>query len=215
MKKFITIMVLVIIVIGTGIWIRSSRISSNKVVKIKKETEIKKYSEIEQSIDMMILKYNAIVNWHQTLNDTILFPKVYTIQLEHEMIRPDARPILFFATVDDIVKLEGKYYMYLKDETYDIINHTIYYVLECDSNHINKIINNEATSFDIFNQYGVISLITLVQKPILGITSNPINDMNAELSIESSNVLIAKGRCLDLMYVGDNFTSIKEHYIKQ
>jgi len=142
-------------------------------------------------ISEMANRYNANVNWDDFLdaqNDSIAH-NAYTFQLESALITSDKRPILFTASIYDITRKEDIYYIQFVNVL--DIEPELVFILECNKNLINKIMERPLESFD---EYVVVASISTVQKPgYEGKTDN---------IPETSNIVIARGGCLDIMFTG-------------
>lgn len=56
---------------------------------------------------------------------------------------------------------------------------------------------------DLFEQYAVVALISTLQKPKFEVKAYSHSGEDAEVVVESPDIFIARGRCLDLLFVGD------------
>lgn len=209
MKNIVKI-IFVFIVLAICIWGISNYISSRQMKAEKKRAKIEKKIQIEKSVSEMIGKYNAVTDWKKNLNNenTLLAP-IYTVQVEDVLIRNDGRPVLFFGFVEDVTRQGDKYYIYF--QFYDFLDPDIRFILECDSEQAKKVMSQRV---DRFEQYAVVVLISSLQRPKFEVkaysqSDEYSEDEYSEVVVESSDIFIAKGHCLDLLFVGDYETREK------
>jgi len=165
----------------------------------KRKAEVEKKIQIEQAISSMVAKYNAVTDWKKNFNnESVLLGKIYTVQVEDALIRSDNRPILFFAFVEDVQRQGNKYYVHFWN-WYEL-GPDIRFVLECNSKQAKKILEQKT---DFFEKYAVVALISTLQKPKFEVKAYPHSRGGADIIVEPSDIFIAKGRCLDLLFVGD------------
>lgn len=191
------------------------RDNADKVVKKDKQSE--KDSQIVREVQELCSKYNAVTNWRQNSDANDLFQEMYTIQVEDALIRTDNRPILFYGSVKDIVRESDKYLVYFGsgglaqllslsgsglDSILNLLYPEIYFVLNCTPDQVEKILLKSAGYFEY---YAVIAKIGEVKKVRFKLSAD-VGEHEEDVSVyikSSSNVFIAKGKCLDLLFVGD------------
>lgn len=201
MKNIASKIVFTLIALAIGIWIVSNIISSQHSKAEEEKEEVEKKIQIEQTISNMVARHNAVTDWNKNFyeGDTLL-RHTYTVQVEDALIRNDGRPVLLFGSVDDVIRQGNKYYVHFQNVLYQ--GPDIHFVLECDSEQVKKIMGHMA---GLFNQYAVVALIQSLQRPKFEVTAFSHSGEDAEVVVESSDIFIARGRCLDLLFVGDYY----------
>jgi len=144
-------------------------------------------------------KYQATTVWEENLD--------YTLQVQERLIT--GKPILFRCIVDDVFKHDGKTFirfasLYLSDVDYVL-------ELECSQQVIDKVFSQEPDSrtyLKRFEEYAVVANIQEVSRPVFALKSWVIagdveNDEYVDINIEPSSLFIAKGTCVDIVYIGD------------
>lgn len=200
MKNDIHKSIFILIILGSFVILTSCK-SIKEEAKIKEEEE--KQAEIEQNITKMANSYDAVIDWEKDLKPKRLLSFVYTVQLQRALVREDNRPVSFIASVQDIEKSDNEYIVYFDKWSFDInldINLPILFVLKCTEEQVKRILNqpNEI----LFENYAVIASISDVNKMRFNLTPYPIGEYGAYIEIDSSEIFIAKGNCLDLLFVG-------------
>jgi len=205
MKNIASKIVFALIASAIGIWVVSNIISSQHSKAEKEKAEVEKKIQIEQTISNMVPTHNAVTDWKKNFDKKSAFlGQIYTVQVEDALIRSDGRPVLFFASVDDVTRQGNKYYVHFRN-WFDL-DPDIRFVLECDSEQVKKIMSQKV---DLFGQYAVVALISSLQRPKFELRAYPHSGEDAEVVVESSDIFIARGRCLDLSFVGDYETREK------
>jgi len=205
MKNIASKIVFALIALAIGIWIVLNIISSQHSNVKKEKAEVEKKIQIEQTISNMVARHNAVTDWKKNFNEkSTLLGRIYTVQVEDALIRSDGRPVLFFASVDDVTRIGNKYYVHFHN-WFDL-SPEIRFVLECDSEQVKKIMGQIT---DFFEQYAVVALISSLQRPKFEVKAYPHSAEDAEVVVEFSDIFIARGRCLDLLFVGDYKTRKK------
>lgn len=140
--------------------------------------------KIEQKIQELCSNYNAVTDWLES-RPKYTTPK-YTIEVEDALIRTDGRPVLFFASVEDIVRNSDKYTLYL-----------------CGGDRLTDLLVSLATGTGV-ERYAFVAQIQDVRKVKFELKAYANSPEEVYIELEpSSNVFIAKGKCLDLLPVGD------------
>ena len=148
-------------------------------------------------------KYNAVTDWKQPLGKRGFMGHTYTIEVEDTLIGIEGRPILFYGTINDIVKESDKYLVYfafgfaatLRDISSIVAGYNVFFVLECTPEQVEHIINLPAEMYD---EYAVIAQISKVEK-VEKFRFESAEDARVYLAL--SDVFRAKGKCLDLFFV--------------
>ncbi len=199
-----------LILLAIAYWLLSSTISDKRVEAEKQESETEKRLQIEKSVADMVDKHNAITDWKQDFDKKGLglFEPTYTVEVEDALIRTDDRPIIFFAAVSDVVRETNKYSIHFRNWYGALLSADIHFILDCAPNQIKEIMLHRT---GLFEKYAVIARVSEVKKVKLKATTSTNSD---EVILEPSNVFMAKGHCLDLIFVGnyelsDNFLETK------
>jgi len=206
MKNIISKIVFAIIVLAVGVWGVSSIISSCRSATQKEKAETEKKVQIEQNISGMVARHNAVIGWEEIFNvEDIVTGQVYTLQVEDALVRKDGRPILLFGSVSDIVRRNNEYFVHFKKGVLDFSIPDIYFALKLNAEQIKKIIGQKT---EIFDRYAIVATITSVQRPKFDVKAYSQNGEDGkseytEIAVEPCNIFIAKGRCLDLLFVGE------------
>lgn len=140
----------------------------------------------------------------------------YTVQAQKALMPSDGRPVLVFATVRDIRIRDGKYSIDFRDSFVSgplVFSHDVecLYTLECSLDQVEAIIERQKTGYQEdnplsslwTNEYAVIARFCSVEKPRFFVRAEPTSEYEAEVIIESANVIIATGRCVDLVFLGN------------
>lgn len=186
-----------LILVSIAYWFVSSIISDRRVEEEKQELKDEKQLQIEKSITDIVTKYNAVTDWKDK-NSFSLSEPTYTVEVEDALVRTDDRPIKFFAAVEDVVKEANRYSVYFHNWIDVLLSADIHFVLDCTPDQVNEIMLNPRALFE--SNYVVIAKVSEIKKVKLKVTTSTEND---DFTIEPSNVFIAKGQCLDLLFVGD------------
>lgn len=83
-----------------------------KYIEYRKNSQLKEALE-KEAISKMAARYNAVVNWRQSLED---IENVYSLNVEEALIGKDNRPVLLSVYVRDIVRKAEIHYV-LFDES--------------------------------------------------------------------------------------------------
>jgi hypothetical protein len=185
---------IVILTVGGCVVLNILSCGDSKAKKKKEETEQK--SNVNPAVLEMAVKHNAITDWGFS---------EYSFQMEDALIRKDGQPILFYASIKDIRRKNGSYYVHCSTSPFHF-PHKIDFILECDENNVKKILSEKPRP-RFMDNYAVIASISSVQKADYEI----ICSEGQEIVLDSSfvDVFIARGICLDLLYARDVFNNIK------
>ncbi len=205
MKNILGKIVTLVIVLAIGYWIVSGIVSTRRTETVKQESKDEKQLQTEKSLADMITKHNAVTDWRHGFKDSTLIEPAYTIEVEDALIRTDDRPIIFFAAVEDVVKEENKYSVYFNNKFDFLLGANIHFVLDCTPNQVNEIMLGPRSLFE--SNYAVIAKVSNIEKCIVRITTEDNRRVVLGSPIVTSNVFIASGRCLDLLFVGDYKTA--------
>lgn len=208
MKDIFGKAIFVIVILGIVVWVFSSKTGKeqskveNEKLETKQHGETKQHDETKNIVSVMIAKHNAVADWRKSLGKKkrSLFDHIYTIEIQDALIKTDGRPILFFGGANDIVRKDDKYTVYFNNWLGSLIGADVHFILECTPDQINKIMSQ---STDFFGNYAVISQIREVKKVRFQLTAQSLDSEEVDVDFAPSNVFMATGRCLDLVFVGD------------
>ncbi|HCO94685.1 MAG TPA: hypothetical protein DIU00_12170 [Phycisphaerales bacterium] len=214
MKNAVVRIVTVVVVLAAGYWIVSGIISGRRTEAEKKELEVEKQQseakkqeleevekrlQIEKSIKGMIAKHNASTDWRKIFNvkDGSL-NLLYSVEVQDALTDAYDRPIMFLAFISDVTRESDEYYVhfYFLESLYSMSD--ISSILHCTQDQVNEIMLNQR-GFPESN-YAVIAKISSAKKATFGLSCDEDQEVYITLF---SNSFIARGRCLDLLFVGD------------
>ena len=198
MKSIIKVS-LIIMTIVMVVYAISNLIScqdSSKVEKDKRKTEDQ--IKIKKAVSDMVVKYGAVDDWNSVLEKKDVLERIYTIHIQEALLNTNEKPILFYAILGDIIRSENDYI--IRFETWFNYPETIRFELLGNEAQVKRLLKFTG---DLLDEFAVVALIEEVRKPEFTIKAYPINSEEAEVEVESSDIFIANGKCLDFLYVGD------------
>ena len=80
----------------------------------------------------------------------------------------------------------------------------IRYELECSEEQTKKVLEVPIDSPG--DRYAVIATITDIRRPKFSVRAFGVGENEAEIEVEPSDIFIARGKCLDLVYIGGGLT---------
>jgi hypothetical protein len=191
--------------------------TETRAKKHKAKTE--KQIQTEKMLQDLVKKHSAIVDWRQNIDQKNLgpfSPPIYTIQVEDALVRADDRPVMFIAKIEDIVRRDDKYLVnFSVSRMLNMYsNPYVRFILHCTQEQVNHIMNNHNGNNESFflDHYAAIANISGVSKVSLQLTAGADRvishdgeefDVDISTSIEPSNIFVATGQCVDLLFVGD------------
>lgn len=200
MKKTILKVVFIFIIWGVGIWIVSNIASCGRSKQDKEKVETEKKIQTERLIAGMVARHNAVTDWNKNLEKKADELKdLYTIEVEEALIRSDGRPVLFFSSVDDIIREKNKHFVHFS-KWLGLLSPDIRFVLECDSDQVKKILSQTERGF--LAEYAVVAVVSSIQRPKFDVKAQSMDSGEPGIVVEYSDIFIAQGRCLELLYVG-------------
>ncbi|MEA2006253.1 MAG: hypothetical protein U9O50_08380 [Acidobacteriota bacterium] len=209
MKDFIQKIRLIILIITLGCLVILSSCGESKKEEKKQMEKVKRKTEIVKRITEMAKIYNAVIDWEKDLRPKNFLRNVFTVEVQRALVRENNRPVLFIAGVQDIEKRGDEYIVYFDRWAgyYSInlesleANLPILFIIKCTEEQAQRILNqpNEI----LFENYSVIASISDVHKMRFSLTPYSLGEHEANIEIDSSEVFIAKGNCLDLLFIGD------------
>jgi hypothetical protein len=98
-------------------WIRAATImialmltgcdSDDSEETAEETVQLRKKQEIKQKVQQLCSRHNAVADWKESRVK-------YTVEMEEVLVGTDGRPVLLFASVQDIVRESEKYTLYLR-----------------------------------------------------------------------------------------------------
>ena len=165
-------------------------ISTNKKAGNGQDTK-EEISQRDLVYKEFVDKYQAKTGWGEGLD--------YTIQAQERLI--SNTPILFEGFVDDVFIRDEKTFI-----IFDVWLSDVRLELECNQQVIDKFFSIEEESEGLFNTYAVVANIQEVYKPIFKIGNYILEDEDgteAEIEIQSPELILAKGTCVDIAIVDE------------
>lgn len=170
--------------------------------EIRHKSQGKKLT-INKNIQVLENKHKAIKfdTFLKNHNINLLKP-IYTLSLQKAFSNLQGKPIAFNSYLIDYSKKGQQYFLVF----YDLVSKgaKIRYELECSEEQTKKIVENPIDSSG--DRYAVIAAITDIRRPKFSVRAFGVGENEAEIEVESSDIFIARGRCLDLVYIGGKFT---------
>lgn len=149
-------------------------------------------------ISIIAEKYQATTGWEQDL--------VYTFQVQERLIT--GKPTLFTGVVDDVFLRNGKTFIRVfVNITFSELGGRFVLELECSRSIVDTIITRHLGDADAWysrfsDEYVVVANIQEVSKPVIAFSASPFSEYDAEIVVETSDVFIAEGTCIDIEYIG-------------
>lgn len=193
MKRTAIIIVLLAIAIAIGGYKISNILSSERLKKEQENTIAEKKKRIEMKVQEMAAKFNAVTDREDVFEELNLRDKIYTVELQEALIRPDRRPFLIYVLLNDILKRENEYILRL---TTPIIT----LELRCPEELARKAIRLPTSYSEV--RLAIIAKIEKIKKPIFVVRSTGNDEDDGEVEVNSSNIFVATGECLDLIHLG-------------
>ena len=206
MKDIVGKTIFAIVILGIVVWVFSSKTGEkqskveNEKFETKQHGETKQHDETKNIVSAMIAKHNAVADWRKSLGKKGMLDYAYTIEIQDSLIKTDGRPILFFGGANDIVRKNDKYMVYFSNWDGPLTCADVHFILDCTPDQINKIMSQPT---DFLENYAVISQIGGVKKVRFQLAAKAYDSEEVDVDFTPSNVFMATGRCLDLVFVGD------------
>ncbi len=188
---------LVIVIGGIIFWLlyaENDKSKAKSAERAKKETTHKAIIELAN-------KHNAVVDWKEPLIK--IETRVFTMEVEDALLRKDSRPVLFLSQVNDVERKENTYMVRFVNELGR--DPQIEFVLDCTDEQVRKI-TQQQSEFKYSKKYAVVAVINKVKKVAFGV--NPVvtsddGEKYGEIEIDTPDIFVATGRCVDLLFVED------------
>lgn len=199
MKTIAIKIVIVIIAIAIGVYVVSNIISSRRSKVEEEKANAEKKLKIERNISDMVVQFDAVADWRSSFDEKDILEPIYTIHIQEALLKTNGRPILFYASVDDVLKREKQHIV--RFVNWLDIGLTIYFELQCNEDQTKRLLEIPTEFF--LDEFAVIAQIEEVRKPEFAVRAYARGSEEAEIEVESSDIFIATGKCLDFLYVGD------------
>lgn len=224
--------VTLIIVLGIGYWIVSGIVSEKRAEAERQHEEVKaqemqevearktqkeeaeKQLQINKSIVGMVAKHNAATDWWQALDPPESSRPVFTFQVQDALTKNDDGSILIFAFVTDVLREADEYSVYFLDniglalEDTGLTRHDwplarIRFTLRSTEDQVSQITQAPRDDLLTRGHYAVIAEIESVEKCVIEVAGEDYEGRSIQSLYFPADLLIVKGRCLDLLYVGN------------
>jgi len=145
--------------------------------------------QIRQNIKDLALKHNAVIDWKKSLGEKGSYGlyHTYTIEVEDALIRTDDRPILFFGSVNDIVRKDDSFIVYFSNWFNDLLglysSANIRLVLESTDLQVDEILKKPTDKFSFSNNFAIIAQITEVEKIRFQLTAGSSGNENIDIIV--------------------------------
>ena len=157
---------------------------NNKKIKEQELFENKKETIISEITNKYQIKYCF---------DTISY--IYTINYD-KVIETNFQLIKNFQIID-IYKKENQNFITVNCGMYP----SFYFDLIIKENELNKILNDNDSEYEYYNNSLIVVKINEIQKIKLGIISYPDDESNCSIEIDSYNDFIVKGEIIDFIKI--------------
>ena len=196
MKAVCRRLVIVAAIIAVGVYVISATVSSGCSREEKQQARTEERLRIKQAVTDMVTEFDAVKNWEASFDETRGHRSLYTIDIRQALLQADGRPILFYGSLNDVLDGGEQDILWFTD-FFVGLDTTVYFKLQC-SKEKTKALLKEPTSF-MADRFAVVAKIEQVSKPRFVVKTYEYEE---EIEIESSDALIATGRCLDFVFVG-------------
>jgi len=162
------------------------------------ERKVQVQAEIHARIAELSAKYNADAQWQKPFDnpDRLFF---YTVELQRVLMGKDRRPLIFVATVDDLIGEDDGRYILQAHLTVGL-DRELHLQLRCGAQELNAVLNRTP---EILEEFAVVARIQEIRKPLLQAVAQTGNERGTpEIVVEPSQILLAIGECLDAVYLG-------------
>jgi hypothetical protein len=136
-------------------------------------------------------RHNAIVDWEDELAKKAGNRYPYSFEIESLLVNAASRPVLVRGTVEDISRRGEKWFVHASS---DFNLPTIRFLLECEPESAKRL---AAASSTYQQSVILVASINVIEKPDLKATARSDESEGASIEIGPSDVLLARGRCVD------------------
>lgn len=194
MKRVIWIIVALLV----GAYFLSNHSENKAKMELKKAKEERIMEARKAAVVTLVKRNNAVDNWAQDLQkgDSYISGPIQTLDLERLWLK--GRPILFLGVIRDIATSDQKNYRVVIDHNY-MLPLKLRLILSCKKQLVDSFLNEHPDLFQDFylnSGVGIIASIDEIKKEFG-------SGENAE------EILIGKGKCIDIAYTGKEWFSYK------
>ena len=154
------------------------------------ETESSKKDEkIEKQLQEYALKYDAMINWQDSLRDSY---NIYTYEVQ-KFFSENKRAILIEAELEDVINIDGKYYLEIKD-SFSRFNCELVYSLSCDIQIVEKILADSSSFY--YTPVIIAKIESVNKKTSFDFEIDSYDEYDASGSIVPQKVIFLRGKCI-------------------
>jgi hypothetical protein len=162
--------------------------------RVQEQTAKARRLEIEQAVFHLAVDHNAVTDWQQTLTTHDLVGPTYSAELSKVLIRPDGRPLLFVAELQDVALVGDNYECVFSDKTRLLLNLEL--ILRCSPSVANQVMSLPRMDRLLRARYAVVGLISTVQS-----VEEKLKGEDGD-EPATSKKFVANGECEGLVHVG-------------
>jgi len=178
------------VIVVIGVVFGAFHLFKKNPVPIKKP--IVEMSKVDIMISNLIKKYNADTTWVQFYDNLEYVNYVYTYQIENELIKK--KQIFIRAIVIEIDSVDSGINLYFRTDI-SPLKPEFLFILNSDKQFVDSVIKYPSNRFNTaFFDYGDYAIVAKI---------NEINKNTGYLDSLSEGSFIAKGKLIDLVYLGD------------
>jgi len=189
---------LLLAMIGLILWPVLANQRREKADQARKAAERQAHiQQIENSISSLAQRYNAVQNWRDSLlADKKSFDRIFTMEVAPVLARADSRPILFLASLHDVSGQSDHPIIYF--DSYVNFRSALRLQLDCSTDQANIVMKTRHGTEGRFggDRFAVIAQVSSVDSANIELDSANGNNRNDPMSE-------VKGRCVDIMPIGD------------
>lgn len=189
-QKYIWFLVVIAIIIGGMYFFNIYKKTDDKT-----ETKQVEVSEGDLVTKELADKYQAMIGWEEDLT--------YTLQAQEKLTA--GKSVIFKGYLDDIFNRDGKTYVRLLSSYLSTTDFVL--EIECEREKINQIIASQKGEKDylgyFYDDFVVVANIQEVSKSVFELKGSALSEEEVEIEIEPSKHFVAKGTCLEIVYVGE------------
>lgn len=155
--------------------------------------------ELGRTVAALAAKYNADADWMKLLEHD----DVYTIELQEALLQPPNRHHIVLASIVDVFKKSDSYFLTAAHWSGP------YFQLECSVDQV-KYIRAQATQGNReYQEFAIVMTVASVHRPVAQLASEVSAD-EAVVVHEASSIVIIRGRCTDLFFIGDTMLAAED-----
>lgn len=166
--------------------------------------EVEKQSELAaernallQELTAFANAHNAELEWRKHLPDLETTVLLFSIDLENALTLPDAKPVMFIASLEDARKIGAEYYLIFRS---NLQWNDLRFELKCPADQVEKILDDRP---DIFNVYAVVAEVRSVTK------LSTIESDEYGVSYSSNDLFRVNGRLISFKRLGNEALSLR------